>query len=157
MTMRAGFPRIRRLCFSAVFSLAAFGALGQSNEVSLGQRNPACGSPASLDDGWATASPESVGLDSARLCSIADRLKLRDTDVHSVVIARHGKLVFEQYFSGLDQPWGQPEAPHDFDATTKHDMRSASKSVTSLLVGMGALDILTNSVIPSVRDKNNTR
>ena len=53
-----------------------------------------------------------------------------------MVIVRHGKLVFEQYFPGYDQPWGQGEGQHDFDATTKHDMRSASKSVISLLVGI---------------------
>jgi CubicO group peptidase (beta-lactamase class C family) len=53
-----------------------------------------------------------------------------------VVIARHGKLAFEQYFSGIDQPWGKPEARYDYDATTLHDMRSVTKSVTSLLVGI---------------------
>ena len=89
-----------------------------------------------LDDGWTVASPESVGLDGARLCGIEQRLKFTDSDVHAMLITRRGKLVFEQYFAGLDQPWGQPEGPHDFDATTKHDMRSASKSVVSLLVGI---------------------
>ena len=88
-----------------------------------------------LDDGWTIASPESTGLDSARLCAIAARLKETEANVHAVVIARHGKLVFEQYFSGPDERWlvaGQ----FDHDATTRHDMRSASKSVISLLVGI---------------------
>lgn len=97
---------------------------------------PACGVPMMLDDGWTIASSDSVGLDSARLCGIADHLKETDADVHAVVVARHGKLVFEQYFSGIDQPWGRPEGIYDFDATTKHDMRSGSKSVVSLLVGI---------------------
>ena len=52
-------------------------------------------------------------------------------------IVRHGKLVFEQYFPGHDEPWGMGEGRrHEFDATTKHDMRSVSKSVISLLVGI---------------------
>ena len=83
-----------------------------------------------------STSPESVGLDGARLCGIAARLKETEANVHAVVIARHGKLVFEQYFPGYDEPWGQGGGQYDFDATTKHDMRSASKSVISLLVGI---------------------
>ena len=134
--MRDSLPRLRRLCLAAVFSLIASAALAQ-NQMSLGQRNLACGSPAALDDGWTIAAPESVGLDGARLCGIAARLQGHaSSHVHAVVIVRHGKLVFEQYFPGLDQPWGEAEAPHEFDATTKHDMRSASKSVISLLVGI---------------------
>ncbi len=92
--------------------------------------------PVSLNDGWAIAAPEDVGMEGTRLCGIEDRLKLRGSRLHAVVVARHGKLVFEQYFAGYDQPWGKPDGPYEFDATTKHDMRSASKSVTSLLLGI---------------------
>jgi CubicO group peptidase (beta-lactamase class C family) len=127
--MFGGSHRLQRLGFIAAFTLASC-ALAQA------QTNPACGIPMTLDDAWTVASPESVGLDGARLCGIEQRLKFTDSDVHAVLIARHGKLVFEQYFAGLDQPWGQPEGPHDFDATTRHDMRSASKSIVSLLVGI---------------------
>ncbi|SDI43617.1 MULTISPECIES: serine hydrolase domain-containing protein [Bradyrhizobium] len=138
--MREDGKKLRRLGLAAGFgfgfALATTGALAQLNEMSLGQRNLACGSPAALDDGWTTASPESVGLDGARLCGIAARLKEMEADVHSVVIVRHGKLVFEQYFPGYDEPWGQDGGQHTFDATIKHDMRSASKSVVSLLVGI---------------------
>jgi CubicO group peptidase (beta-lactamase class C family) len=134
--MRDHFPRLRYLCLGALLSLVASAAPGQPNQMSLGQRNLACGSPVSLDDGWDTASPESVGMDGARLCGIAARLQLTGSQVHSVVVARHGKLVFEQYFQGMDQPWGEKEAPHEFTPTTRHDMRSASKSVVSLLVGI---------------------
>jgi CubicO group peptidase (beta-lactamase class C family) len=95
-----------------------------------------CGIPAALDDGWTIATPESAGLDGTRLCGIRARMKEMQADVHSVVIVRHGKLVFEQYYPGYDEPWGQDGAPHTFDATTKHDLRSASKSVVSLLVGI---------------------
>jgi CubicO group peptidase (beta-lactamase class C family) len=121
---------IRRLGFVTVVTLAAGPALAQ------GQAGPVCGMPVKLDDGWTVASPESVGVDGARLCGIGERLKLADSNVHAVLVARHGKLVFEQYFAGIDQPWGQPEGPYNYDATTKHDMRSASKSIVSLLVGI---------------------
>ena len=127
--MREGSKQLRRFGVAAVLLLAAFA-------TARGQASMACGTPTTLDDGWTIASPESVGLDSARLCAIAARLKETEANVHAVVIVRHGKLVFEQYFAGYDEPWGQGGGQHDFDATTKHDMRSASKSVISLLVGI---------------------
>jgi len=96
----------------------------------------ACGAPKVLADGWVVDTPEHVGLDGTRLCGIADRLKAFDANVHSMVIVRHGKLIFEQYYPGDDFPWGHPDRRYEFDATTKHDMRSVSKSVTSLLVGI---------------------
>jgi CubicO group peptidase (beta-lactamase class C family) len=129
--MRDGVNTLRRVGFAALFAMAASAAQAQSSPSI-----PACGTPVASDDGWAIASPESVGIDGVRLCDIAARLKAQSADVHSVVIVRHGKLVFEQYYAGYDEPWGGPHGQHDFDATTKHDMRSASKSVVSLLVGI---------------------
>jgi CubicO group peptidase (beta-lactamase class C family) len=126
--MRDRLDQLRCLGFATVFAVAASGALAETN--------PVCGTPAALNDGWIAASPESVGLDSTRLCRIAARLTETEADVHAVVIVRHGKLVFEQYFRGYDEPWGEPDGIHDFDATTRHDMRSASKSVISLLIGI---------------------
>jgi len=135
--MREGGKGLRRLSLAALFMFAASTAVAQVNQFSTGQRNLACGSPASIGDGWPTATPESVGLDAERLCGIAARLAAINANIHAVVITRHGKLVFEQYFPGYDEPWGMGEGRrHEFDATTKHDMRSVSKSVTSLLVGI---------------------
>ena len=128
--------KLRHLGFAAVFMLAASGASAQLQEFSTGQRNLACGSPSAISDGWPTATPESTGLDGERLCGIAARLAGTNANVHAVIVVRHGTLVFEQYFPGYDEPWGMGEGRHDFDATTKHDMRSVSKSAVSLLVGI---------------------
>lgn len=142
---------LSRSCFlgaSLALALIASITTVRADEMASEQRRQACGPPSSIDDGWVIGSPESVGMDGASLCGIAARLRLRSSKVHSVVVARHGKLVFEQYFAGIDQPWGQPEGPVEFTATTRHDMRSASKSVTSLLVGI-AID---RKLIASVDD-----
>jgi CubicO group peptidase (beta-lactamase class C family) len=94
-----------------------------------------CGAPHTLDDGWQTDAPDAHGFDGSRLCAVADRLQEAD-DVHSIVVARHGRLVFERYFAGYDEPWGHESKRYEFGATTKHDMRSVSKSIVSLLIGI---------------------
>jgi CubicO group peptidase (beta-lactamase class C family) len=143
--MGEGGSRLRRLSLAATLMLATTAA-------AQGQTGTACGIATALDDGWTIAAPESAGRDGTRLCGIRARLKEMDADVHSVVIIRHGRLVFEQYFSGYDEPWGQDGGQHTFDATTKHDMRSASKSVISLLVGI-AIDrkLIANADEPVVK------
>ena len=99
-----------------------------------------CGSPADLHDAWKIAAPEQEGLDPALICGIGQRLEaLKQANAHGVVIARHGALVYEHYFAGKDERLGMPLGDVTFDAGTKHDTRSISKSVTSLLVGI-ALD-----------------
>jgi CubicO group peptidase (beta-lactamase class C family) len=135
----------------AVLALAALEACAQQVAPSI-PANAACGTPVVLGDGWPIAKPEEEGLDATRLCGIAARLKATEANVHGVVIVRHGKLVFEQYFAGHDSPWSAAEGKFDFSAATKHDMRSVSKSVTSLLVGI-ALDrrLIANPDEPVVK------
>ena len=101
------------------------------------QDNKACGTPAPLNDGWSIATPAEVGLDSAKLCELDTFINQWPTsNIHAVVIVRNGKLVMERYFNGEDQLWGRPTGRMEFSPTVKHDLRSISKSVTSLLVGI---------------------
>lgn len=134
--MRDQFSRFTILGAGLVLALSISASNLRAESTPPGQRGQACGAPSSIDDGWEIASPDSVGMDGAQLCTIAARLEQQATAVHSVVVIRHGKLVFEQYFPGYDQPWGQTDGQYEFTATTKHDMRSVTKSVTSLLVGI---------------------
>jgi CubicO group peptidase (beta-lactamase class C family) len=122
--------KLRCLGFAALFTFAASAVPAKS------QPSSTCGAPTGLNDGWAITSPESVGMDAARLCGIATRLNEIGADAHAVLVVRRGKLVFEQYFTGYDEPWGNERREYAFDATTTHDMRSASKSVVSLLIGI---------------------
>lgn len=128
--MMASLFRLRRFAAAVALGVVIAPTPGVAGETT------ACGAPAAIGDGWAIAAPDDVGLDGQRLCAIAARLTAADANVHGVVVVRHGKLIFEQYFSGYDRPWGAPERSYDFDASTKHDMRSVSKSVNSLLIGI---------------------
>ena len=62
----------------------------------------------------------------------------------SVVVNHRGQLIYEHYFNGSDQ-------------ATQHDMRSASKSITSLAVGLaiqdGLLEGVEQTVMPFFKDQ----
>jgi CubicO group peptidase (beta-lactamase class C family) len=84
--------------------------------------------PLRLDDGWPVAMVGDVGIDRAGIEALVQKLidmpmdSLSSLQIHSLLIARHGKLVLEEYFHGYhrDQP---------------HDLRSASKSWVAVLLG----------------------
>jgi CubicO group peptidase (beta-lactamase class C family) len=84
--------------------------------------------PPTLDDGWQTASLEDVGISRAGIEKFIQMAINSPKDsplvpeIHGVLIARHGKLVLEEYFHGENR-----EKPHD--------MRSAAKSLASDLIG----------------------
>jgi CubicO group peptidase (beta-lactamase class C family) len=99
-----------------------------------------CPKPTDLDDGWTLAAPEQEGLDPALICGIGPRLEaLKEAQAQGIVIARHGRLIYEHYIAGKDQRLDGRSVDVNFDAGTKHAIFSISKSVTSLLVGI-ALD-----------------
>jgi CubicO group peptidase (beta-lactamase class C family) len=77
--------------------------------------------------GWQRATPESAGLDPSRLAVMESAVQSGEfKKIGSVLIARHGQLIYEKYFDG--------------DASTLRDTRSATKSITSLLVGLAIQD-----------------
>ena len=101
------------------------------------QDTKVCGAPVSLNDGWSIASQAEVGLDPARLCQLdAFIAQWPKANVHAVVVVRNGKLAMERYFAGEDERWGDKLGRVTYGPEVKHDLRSISKSVTSLLVGI---------------------
>jgi CubicO group peptidase (beta-lactamase class C family) len=111
-----------------------------------------CGIPVARDDGWPVASANEDKLaDRAALCRMADRLA-SETSIHSVLVARGGKLVFERYFSGPDENRSRKLGNVVFDANTLHDLKSASKSVASLAVGIAIERGLIRSVNEPIFD-----
>jgi CubicO group peptidase (beta-lactamase class C family) len=102
--------------------------------------SPLAGMPVTAEPGSCPApapvasSTESL-VDVAALCRMTDRLAA-SANVHAVLVARAGKLVFERYLTGSDEINDRPIANADFDADTLHDMKSVSKSVASLALGI---------------------
>ncbi len=100
--------------------------------------------PADKQDGWPTAETGSASLDVDRLKALEAAVASGEfKKIGSVVIARGGKLVYEAYFDG--------------DASTQRDVRSASKTVTGMLVGIATdkklLPGVQVTVLPYFRDK----
>ncbi len=124
-------------------ALAPLAALPVCAEPSDG-----CGVPVARDDGWPVASiNEDKLVDRAALCRMADRVAASDTaNVHAVLAARGGKLVFERYFRGADEVNNRQVGNVTFDADTLHNVKSVSKSVASLAVGIAINRGLIRSV-----------
>jgi CubicO group peptidase (beta-lactamase class C family) len=73
---------------------------------------------------WQRVSPQDAGLDPARLEAMQKAIDGGDfKKITSVLVARHGKLAYEHYFTGSNV--------EEFQNT-----RSATKTVTSMLVGI---------------------
>ncbi|MBR0949736.1 serine hydrolase domain-containing protein [Bradyrhizobium canariense] len=95
-----------------------------------------CSVPAARDDGWPVAPVgEDKLIDRTALCKVTDRLAA-NANVHALLIARGGRLVFERYLRGDDEISDRPVANASFDPDTLHDTKSVSKSVASLALGI---------------------
>lgn len=96
-----------------------------------------CGLPLVIADGWQNGDQGAAIANPERLCALRDKLaKSNSPSVHAVVVVRNGTLLFEHYRKGYDEKWGRPIGEVQYAADVKHDVRSISKSVVSLLVGI---------------------
>jgi CubicO group peptidase (beta-lactamase class C family) len=84
--------------------------------------------PVARDDGWAVATLSQVGISQRAIEKFIQKLidvpmeSIHTPQIHAVLIARHDKLVLEEYF-------------HGYDRDRPHDTRSAAKSWTATLIG----------------------
>ncbi|MBB6498850.1 serine hydrolase domain-containing protein [Pedobacter cryoconitis] len=70
-----------------------------------------------------TGEPEEVGFSSVGLSAIFPYVKKQQVNVHSLMIIRDDKIVFDAYF-------------YPYTKGLQHDIASCTKSVTSLLIGI---------------------
>jgi len=110
-------------------TLACDSAVGPANGIEP---------PARTGDGWETATLEQVGMDARPLLDLLGVIAGTDDHlIHGLVIARHGKLVLERYWPGVDlEPATLEPVPTAFDRETLHYVASVSKSLTSALAGI---------------------
>ena len=100
--------------------------------------------PEQTSDGWETASLSDVGMDRTVIINLMNNLQNRNHLLHSIVVVRNGKLVFEEYFSGRDVELDEQVAgsgvlkytSRNFDLNTLHFQGSANKSFWSAMIGI---------------------
>jgi CubicO group peptidase (beta-lactamase class C family) len=84
--------------------------------------------PVDRRDGWPVGTLEEADIDRRGIENFIQTIldmpmnSINSMQIDAILIARHGKLVLEEYF-------------HGFDRDTPHSARSASKSLTSVLIG----------------------
>ena len=108
--------------------------------------------PRPLSDGWTIGNADSLGVDSKRLAALTQSVRSwPELGVHAILIERGGRLIYEEYFDGFDERWGQSLGRVTMSATQLHDIRSVTKSVVSALTGVafsaGAIRSLDQSMV----------
>jgi CubicO group peptidase (beta-lactamase class C family) len=121
-----------------VFAVIVGAWLSASPSLSLANEQP-CGVPKPGVDDWRIDAQTAVSIDPKPLCALIDHLETLKPNIHSVLVVRRGSLVFEHYRQGVDQRLGRDLGEVAQGPDVKHDVRSVSKSIVSLLIGI-ALD-----------------
>jgi CubicO group peptidase (beta-lactamase class C family) len=72
---------------------------------------------------WPAATPEELGIDSAKLAEGLLSIRQQHINIHSLMVIRNGKMVLDAYF-------------YPYDGSTVHDIASDTKSVMTTLIGI---------------------
>jgi CubicO group peptidase (beta-lactamase class C family) len=122
-------------------SLNCFAQLLDNKNISPGKKSEfVYKKPPSFHDGIRTATLKEVHIDEKVIMAMDDSITSGlYTNIHSVLILRHNKLVYENYFEGDDVVRGV--GPTGFIAHHRdslHDIRSVNKSIVGACVMIAA-------------------
>lgn len=80
--------------------------------------------PTKISDGWETASIYEANIDAEKLFDLIHNIRNGSyKNIHSLLLVKDGKLILEEYFNG-------------FHREKAHQIRSATKSIGSILTGI---------------------
>jgi len=96
--------------------------------------------PENINDGFDVGTLDEVNIDTDLISRGVDRiLGGRYKEVHSMLIYRDGKLVFEEYFQGHKYQWDAPDHHSEWvtwNRSMPHCAHSVTKSITSTCIGI---------------------
>lgn len=131
--------------------------------VLAGTSHPACAAspPEQRNDGWEVAAPEAAGFDPAALEALAEDIPRGGYgNIHAVLVEHDGRLVLERYFQGTDEIAVGTLRTVRFGPDNLHDLRSVTKSVVALLLGVAlggeygqALDAPITAYFPDIEGR----
>ena len=107
-----------------LFSVSCKSFLPIKNQHGLSQNDYQYSVPDKIDDGWETASLIEANVNSAKIINLIKNILAGEyPNTHSVLLVKNGKLILEEYFYG-------------YNRDDLHYLASATKSITSILVGI---------------------
>ena len=122
------------ILFLLALFLTACAQVPRVNRHGLPQREYVYQTPESTADGWAVSSLKDEGIEQTKLQEMMHEILAgKSRYLHSILLIKNGKLVFEEYFFG-------------YSRDTNHFQASVSKSVTSLIIGLA----LNKGYVPAV-------
>lgn len=108
-------------------------------EKGYGEKCPV-GPPEKTNDGLDVGTLEQVHMDPQMISEAIGRIRQgKYGEVHSMLIYKDDKLVLEEYFEGHKYQWDAPGHHGEWvswDRSTLHGVKSVSKSITSLCIGI---------------------
>lgn len=138
------------LTLCVCFTLSSCGVQGKTTGTPEGYQYQV---PVETGDGWETASLADVGMDEDHLIEFMNELKTIDEHrIHSLLIVKDGKLVFEEYFPGEKFNLAQWTDETGFDRDDTHNLCSVTKSFTSAILGIAIDQGFIQSVDQNVID-----
>lgn len=129
---------------AAVGGRPTAGAGGSSAEV--GVLRDHLDDPTYPDSFWQSATYEVSGIDAARIDGALARIASERWEIHSLLIARRGRLVVERYGWSQGANPEHPGTPHQVLPSEPHALWSTTKSFLSALLGIA----LNEALIPGL-------
>lgn len=120
----SGAAALKIVGLTVLTGLAGCDQSSQNRKTALSASSYTYHEPKNIADGWSVSSLNEQGIDPAPVVELVTKIRKNEyTGISSILLARHDKLVLDEYF-------GEGERDNI------HSMRSASKALTGMLVGI---------------------
>ena len=136
---------LKKIIFCLFYLILFKYGIGQNSKLTI--------QPPDLNDGIKTATLLKTGMNADSLNQLTGQIVSGFyPNIHSLLIYKDGKLVYEKYFPGKDQEWGKDLGVIEHNINNLHDVRSISKSIVSACIGIAIAQDKIKSVNQKVFD-----